>query len=177
MQVRDRRIQHEILIEAVQNHNPQIVVIDEIGTPDEVNAARTIAQRGVKMIATAHGENLRSLLKNPPLRQLIGGIQSVTLGDIEAQKRANEKSSSEMKKTILERQGAPTFDTVIELLPNGEWTIYLDIAKVIDELLSGSNPLVEIRYKKKNGLMFSRFERMKSRDTDSGNWYETLNVL
>jgi len=82
-----------------------------------------------------------------------------------------------MKKTILERQGAPTFDTVIELLPNGEWTIYLDIAKVIDELLSGSNPLVEIRYKKKNGLMFSRFERMKSRDADSGNWYETLNVL
>jgi stage III sporulation protein AA len=160
MQVRDRREQSKILIEAVQNHNPQIVVIDEIGTPEEVNAARTISQRGVQMIATAHGENLHSLLKNPPLRNLIGGIKSVTLGDVEAHKRANE-NHTEVKKTILEREGAPTFNTVIEMLPTGEWTIYLDIAKVIDEILCNGNPLVEIRLKKLNGLMFSKFERMK----------------
>jgi len=173
MQVRDRKQQHEILIEAVQNHNPQVVVIDEIGTPLEVAAARTISQRGVKMIATAHGENLKSLLKNPPLRQLIGDIQAVTLGDQEARKRAADRSSEDVKKTILERQGAPTFNTVIEMTHSGEWTIYLDIAKVIDELLAGSSPLVEIRRKSDNGIMTSRFERINP-ESDQSNWYDIL---
>jgi nucleoside-triphosphatase THEP1 len=108
MQVRTPSLQHEVMIEAVENHMPQVIVIDEIGTELEAQAARTIAERGVQLIGTAHGNNLDNLMLNPTLSDLIGGIQSVTLGDEEARRRRTQKS-------VLERKAPPTFDVIIEI--------------------------------------------------------------
>ena len=108
MQVRTPSLQHEVMIEAVENHMPQVIVIDEIGTELEAQAARTIAERGVQLIGTAHGNTLDNLMLNPTLSDLIGGIQSVTLGDEEARRRRTQKS-------VLERKAPPTFDVVIEI--------------------------------------------------------------
>ncbi|HYL41457.1 MAG TPA: AAA family ATPase, partial [Candidatus Binatus sp.] len=108
MQVRTPSLQHEVMIEAVENHMPQVIVIDEIGTELEAVAARTIAERGVQLIGTAHGNTLDNLMLNPTLSDLIGGIQSVTLGDEEARRRRSQKS-------VLERKAPPTFDVVIEI--------------------------------------------------------------
>ena len=108
MQVRQPEFQKDIMIEAVENHTPEVIVVDEIGTEAEAQAARTIAERGVMLIATAHGTSLESLIKNPTLSDLVGGIQSVTLGDDEARRRASQK-------TVLEREKQPTFDIVIEI--------------------------------------------------------------
>ena len=109
MQVRTPSMQHEVMIEAVENHMPQVIVIDEIGTELEAQAARTIAERGVQLIGTAHGNNLDNLMLNPTLSDLIGGIQSVTLGDEEARRRRTQKS-------VLERKAPPTFDVIIEII-------------------------------------------------------------
>ena len=109
MQVAQPEFQKDIMIEAVENHTPEVIVVDEIGTEPEAQAARTIAERGVMLIATAHGNCLESLIKNPTLSDLVGGIQSVTLGDDEAKRRASQK-------TVLEREKQPTFDIVIEIL-------------------------------------------------------------
>ena len=108
MQVRTPSLQHEVMIEAVENHMPQVIVIDEIGTELEAQAARTIAERGVQLIGTAHGNNLDNLMLNPTLSDLIGGIQSVTLGDEEARRRRTQKS-------VLERKAPPTFDVIVEI--------------------------------------------------------------
>jgi len=109
MQVRTPSLQHEVMIEAVENHMPEVIVIDEIGTELEAQAARTIAERGVQLIGTAHGNNLDNLMLNPTLTDLIGGIQTVTLGDEEARRRRSQKS-------VLERKAPPTFDVIVEIL-------------------------------------------------------------
>ena len=138
MQVKDPLDQQAIMIEAVENHTPEVIVIDEIGTEAEAQAARTIAERGVTLIATAHGSQLESLIKNPVLSDLIGGIQSVTLGDEEASRRQTQK-------TILEREKAPTFDVCIEIQDHDTLAIYHDVAKTIDGWLKGFVVTPEIR--------------------------------
>ena len=121
MQVRTPSLQHEVMIEAVENHMPQVIVIDEIGTELEAQAARTIAERGVQLIGTAHGNNLDNLMLNPTLSDLIGGIQSVTLGDDEARRRRSQKS-------VLERKQPPTFDVIVEIQDREKVLVHSDVA-------------------------------------------------
>ena len=130
MQVRQPEYQKDIMIEAVENHTPEVIVVDEIGTEAEAQAARTIAERGVMLIATAHGNSLESLIKNPTLSDLVGGIQSVTLGDDEAKRRSS-------KKTVLEREKQPTFDIVIEILDRNTLAVYKNTAEAVDYILRG----------------------------------------
>lgn len=130
MQVRQPEYQKDIMIEAVENHTPEVIVVDEIGTEAEAQAARTIAERGVMLIATAHGNSLESLIKNPTLSDLVGGIQSVTLGDDEAKRRSSQK-------TVLEREKQPTFDIVIEILDRNTLAVYKDTAEAVDYILRG----------------------------------------
>jgi stage III sporulation protein SpoIIIAA len=144
MQVRTPEAQHAVMIEAVENHMPQVIVIDEIGTEQEAFAARTIAERGVQLIGTAHGNSLENLLLNPTLSDLVGGIQSVTLGDEEARRRGTQK-------TVLERKAPPTFDVVIEILEVDKLAIHHDVAKVVDKLLRGQQPRPEIRVRNTAG--------------------------
>lgn len=130
MQVRQPEYQKDIMIEAVENHTPEVIVVDEIGTEAEAQAARTIAERGVMLIATAHGNSLESLIKNPTLSDLVGGIQSVTLGDDEAKRRSSQK-------TVLEREKQPTFDIVIEILDRNTLAVYKDTSEAVDYILRG----------------------------------------
>jgi stage III sporulation protein SpoIIIAA len=133
MQVRQPNLQHEVMIEAVENHNPEVIVIDEIGRELEAAAARTIAERGVQLIGTAHGNSLENLLLNPTLSDLIGGIESVTLSDEEARRRGTQK-------TVLERRAAPTFDVLIEILDRERLAVHHDVAAAVDAMLR-SRPL------------------------------------
>jgi len=128
MQVPRPDLQHAVMIEAVENHMPEVVVIDEIGTEDEALAARTIAERGVQLIATAHGTTLDNLLMNPTLSDLVGGIHAVTLSDEEAKRRGTQK-------TVLERRAPPTFDVVIEIVEFDELAIHHDVADTVDTYL------------------------------------------
>ena len=128
MQVSKTELQHQVMIEAVENHMPQVIIIDEIGTELEVLAARTIAEKGVKLIGTTHGNCLENLIKNPSLAELIGGIQYVTLSDEEAKRRGTQKS-------ILERKAYPTFEHVIEINALKSWTIHENVSSSIDLLL------------------------------------------
>ena len=130
MQVSNTQNQHEVMIEAVENHMPEIIIIDEIGTESEAFAARTIAERGVQLVGTAHGNALENLIKNPTITDLIGGIQYVTLGDEEAKRRGSTKS-------ILERKAPPTFDIAIELPNPHTWIIHDNIEKSVDLFLQG----------------------------------------
>ena len=130
MQVAQPELQKDIMIEAVENHTPEVIVVDEIGTEAEAQAARTIAERGVMLIATAHGNCLESLIKNPTLSDLVGGIQSVTLGDDEAKRRASQK-------TVLEREKQPTFDIVIEILDRNTLAVYRNTSEAVDYILRG----------------------------------------
>ena len=138
MQVTQPEFQKDIMIEAVENHTPEVIVVDEIGTEAEAQAARTIAERGVMLIATAHGNTLENLIKNPTLSDLVGGIQSVTLGDDEAKRRASQK-------TVLEREKQPTFDVVIEILDRNTLAVYKDTAEAVDYILRGWPIRPEIR--------------------------------
>ncbi|EFJ29237.1 hypothetical protein SELMODRAFT_410877 [Selaginella moellendorffii] len=138
MQVTNVGLQHKIMIEAVENHMPETIVIDEIGTELEAAAAVTIAQRGVQLVATAHGTSVENLIKNPSLEILVGGIQSVTLGDDEARRRGVQKS-------VLERKGPPAFSTAIEMASRTEWRIHHSLTATIDALLAGRSPSIEIR--------------------------------
>ena len=138
MQVRQPEYQKDIMIEAVENHTPEVIVVDEIGTEAEAQAARTIAERGVMLIATAHGQSLENLIKNPALSDLVGGIQSVTLGDDEAKRRASQK-------TVLEREKQPTFDIVIEILDRNTLAVYKDASEAVDYILRGWPIRPEIR--------------------------------
>lgn len=138
MQVKRPEEQHAVMIEAVENHMPQVIVIDEIGTEQEAFAARTIAERGVQLIGTAHGNSLENLLLNPTLSDLIGGIQTVTLGDEEAKRRGTQK-------TVLERKAPPTFDVIIEIMEVDKLAIHHDVARVVDKMLRGQQPRPEIR--------------------------------
>ncbi len=138
MQVPQPEYQKDIMIEAVENHTPEVIVVDEIGTEAEAQAARTIAERGVMLIATAHGNCLESLIKNPTLSDLVGGIQSVTLGDDEAKRRASQK-------TVLEREKQPTFDIVIEILDRNTLAVYKNTSEAVDYILRGWPIRPEIR--------------------------------
>jgi len=144
MQVRQPSLQHEVMIEAVENHNPQVIVIDEIGRELEAAAARTIAERGVQLIGTAHGNTLENLLLNPTLSDLIGGIESVTLSDEEARRRGTQK-------TVLERRAAPTFDVLIEILDRERLSIHHDVAAAVDAMLRGRPMPTELRYRDEHG--------------------------
>ena len=145
MQVRTPSLQHEVMIEAVENHMPQVIVIDEIGTELEAQAARTIAERGVQLIGTAHGNNLDNLMLNPTLSDLIGGIQSVTLGDEEARRRRTQKS-------VLERKAPPTFDVVIEIQDRDRVLVHADVADTVDNLLRGDPIAPEQRWRDEEGV-------------------------
>ncbi|GCE10511.1 R3H domain-containing nucleic acid-binding protein [Tengunoibacter tsumagoiensis] len=138
MQVARTAEQHSVMIEAVENHMPQVIVIDEIGTELEAAAARTIAERGVQLVATAHGTSLGNLLVNPTLADLVGGIQTVTLGDEEARRRHTQKS-------ILERKAPPTFDVVVEQQSWEEVTVHRDVADTVDNMLRGQPVISEER--------------------------------
>lgn len=144
MQVAMPALQHEVMIEAVENHNPEVIVIDEIGRELEAMAARTIAERGVQLIATAHGNTLDNLLLNPTLSDLVGGIESVTLSDEEARRRGTQK-------TVLERRAPPTFDALVEIQDRQQLLVHRDVAIAVDTLLRGKPPRAQLRYRDEQG--------------------------
>ncbi|PWB56428.1 MAG: AAA family ATPase [Anaerolineales bacterium] len=144
MQVSTPALQHEVMIEAVENHNPEVIVIDEIGRELEAAAARTIAERGVQLIGTAHGNTLENLLLNPTLSDLVGGIESVTLSDEEARRRGTQK-------TVLERRSPPTFDVLIEIQTRDRLAVHLDVGDSVDALLRGYPIPPELRYRDESG--------------------------
>ncbi|WP_110516031.1 R3H domain-containing nucleic acid-binding protein [Herpetosiphon llansteffanensis] len=144
MQVARPAEQHNVMIEAVENHMPQVIVIDEIGTELEAQAARTIAERGVQLVGTAHGNTLENLMLNPTLSDLIGGIQAVTLGDEEARRRGTQK-------TVLERKAPPTFDVLVEIQSWDDVTVYQEVASAVDSILQGNEPSAEQRTKDEQG--------------------------
>jgi stage III sporulation protein SpoIIIAA len=144
MQVPSPDLQHAVMIEAVENHMPEVIVIDEIGTEAEALAARTIAERGVQLIATAHGTSLENLIANPTLADLVGGIQAVTLGDEEARRRRTQK-------TVLERKAPPTFDVLIEIRDQDRFAVHADVAQVVDAQLRGHHIQPELRVRRADG--------------------------
>jgi len=144
MQVASPERQHGVMIEAVENHMPQVIVIDEIGTELEAAAARTIAERGVQLVGTAHGNELENLMQNPTLSDLIGGIQAVTLGDEEARRRGTQK-------TVLERKAPPTFDVVVEIQDWNHVVVHRDVAETVDSMLRGFPLPGEIRSRDESG--------------------------
>jgi stage III sporulation protein SpoIIIAA len=144
MQVARPEFQHEVMIEAVENHMPEVIIIDEIGRELEAAAARTIAERGVQLVGTAHGNTLDNLLQNPTLCDLVGGIQAVTLSDEEARRRGTQK-------TVLERKAPPTFDVVIEIKDWQHLAVHHDVTASVDALLRGRSHAPEIRYRDESG--------------------------
>jgi len=155
-----------------------VIIVDEIGTSSEAESARTIAQRGVSLVATAHGMSLSSLLKNPTLVKLIGGVHAVTVSDAMALSLSSSSSSSArdphtsgnkqaiprkdggFKKTVLERAGAPTFDMLVELVGYNHWCVYRDVATTVDSVLAGNEVLVETRWINDQGQMMACFENL-----------------
>jgi stage III sporulation protein SpoIIIAA len=146
MQVERPEKQHDVMIEAVENHMPEVIIIDEIGTEQDAFAARTIAERGVQLVGTAHGNTLTNLYQNPTLSDLIGGIQAVTLGDDEARRRKTQK-------TVLERKAPPTFDTVVEIMEIDRLSIHWDVAATVDALLRAQPVKGEHRVRLPDGRM------------------------
>ena len=146
MQVSQPDRQHEVMIEAVENHNPEVIIIDEIGRELEAQAARTIAERGVQLIGTAHGNTLENLLLNPTLSDLIGGIESVTLSDDEARRRGTQK-------VVLERRTAPTFDIMIEIQARDRLVVHTDVASAVDAMLRNRRLPAELRERDKTGAI------------------------
>ncbi|MDB9524613.1 AAA family ATPase [Oscillatoria sp. CS-180] len=158
MQVAKPELQHQVMIEAVENHMPEVIVIDEIGTELEATAARTIAERGVQLVGTAHGNQLENLIKNPTLSDLVGGIQSVTLGDDEARRRGSQKS-------VLERKAPPTFDIAIEMLERQRWVVHENVSDTVDFLLRGRKPAIQIRTVNEQGEIVVTTETPKEKTT------------
>ena len=156
MQVSRPELQHQVMIEAVENHMPEVIVIDEIGTELEALAARTIAERGVQLVGTAHGNQLANLIKNPTLSDLIGGIQSVTLGDEEMRRRGLPQ------KSILERKAQPTFDIAVEMWERYRWSVHDDVAGTIDMLLRDRDPGRQIRAVSDEGEVTTTEEKPKN---------------
>jgi hypothetical protein len=144
MQVARPDLQHNVMIEGVENHMPEVIVIDEIGTQLEAEAARTIAERGVQLIGTAHGQTLENLMLNPTLSDLIGGIQTVTLGDEEARRRGTQKS-------VLERKAPPTFDVLVEIRDRDRVAVHLNVAETVDAILRGQEFTSQIRFRNERG--------------------------
>lgn len=164
MQVAHPSKQAEVMIEAVENHMPEVIIIDEIGTEGEAQAARTIAERGVQLVGTAHGNYLANLVINPTLSDLIGGIQAVTLGDEEARKRGTQK-------TVLERKAPPTFDVVVEIQDKDRLAVHMNVAETVDGLLRGLEPHPEIRERTQDGeirvIKHERHERAGTREGEA----------
>jgi stage III sporulation protein SpoIIIAA len=146
LQVPSPEQQHALMIEAVENHMPEVVVVDEIGTHQEALAARTIAERGVQLIATAHGTTLENLMANPTLADLVGGVEAVTLGDEEARRRRTQK-------TVLERRASPTFDVLIEIQDRHRFAVHANVAEAVDSLLAGREPSAELRSRRDDGAI------------------------
>ncbi|MGH9766238.1 MAG: AAA family ATPase, partial [Blastocatellia bacterium] len=144
MQVPAPENQHAVMIEAVENHMPEVIVIDEIGTEQEALAAGAIAERGVQLIATVHGNTLENLMSNPTLSDLVGGIQPVTLSDEEARRRGTQK-------TVLERKAPPTFEVLIEIQQRDRLAVHRDVAVAVDETLRGLIPRAELRERRASG--------------------------
>lgn len=155
MQVAKPSLQHEVMIEAVENHNPEVIVIDEIGREMEAAAARTIAERGVQLIGTAHGNTLENLMLNPTLSDLVGGVESVTLSDEEARRRGTQK-------TVLERRSAPTFDVLIEIQTRDRLAVHLDVAESVDSLFRGYPLPPEIRTRTEEGKIITEHAQVTS---------------
>ena len=151
MQVAASARQHAVMIEAVENHMPEVIVVDEMGTELEALAARTIAERGVQLIATAHGNTLENLLVNPTLSDLVGGVQTVTLGDEEARRRRTQK-------TILERKAPPTFDVLVEIQSWNSVAVHADVAKTVDAVLRGRSVAPETRELDESGAVRKRLQ-------------------
>ena len=160
MQVAKTELQHQVMLEAVENHMPQVIIIDEIGTELEVLAARTIAEKGVQLVGTTHGNCLENLIKNPPLADLIGGIQYVTLSDDEAKRRGTQKS-------ILERKAYPAFEIIIEINHQNSWTIHEDVKNSVDLLLRGNFILGQTR-------QFSLTEKIKIKSQKFNSYQNSL---
>ena len=158
MQVAKTELQHQIMIEAVENHMPQVIIIDEIGTELEVLAARTIAEKGVQLVGTTHGNCLENLIKNPPLADLIGGIQYVTLSDDEAKRRGTQKS-------ILERKAYPAFEIVIEINQQNSWTIHEDVKNSVDLFLRENFSIGQVRHFSLNEKIKIKCQRFQTNDT------------
>jgi len=165
MHVADPALQHAVMIEAVENHMPQVIVIDEIGTEMEAMAARTIAERGVALIGTAHGQSLENLLMNPTLSDLVGGIGAVTLSDEEARRRGT-------RKTVLERKAPPTFDVVVEIQDRDRLAIHQNVADVVDALLRGYQPQPEVRQRTASGVAIVQEANPESMPQFSGTYNE-----
>ena len=163
MQVVTPTMQHAVMIEAVENHMPEVIVIDEIGTELEAAAARTIAERGVQLIGTAHGNTLDNLMLNPTLSDLVGGIQSVTLGDEEARRRGTQKS-------ILERKAPPTFDVVIEIQDWDRVVVRHNVAEAVDALLRGRPITPELRYRDAAGSIHKEQPTPEAPQREEGRW-------
>ena len=158
MQVPNTELQHRTMIEAVENHMPEVVVIDEIGTELEAIAARTIAERGVQLVATAHGNTLGNVITNPTLSDLVGGTQAVTLGDIEARRRRTQK-------TVLERKHTPTFDVVVEMRERNYVGVHIDVGRAVDRMLRGLQVPLEMRMLNPDGTVETQVEdAMESED-------------
>ncbi len=160
MQVSTPLSQHAVMIEAVENHMPEVIVIDEIGTELEALAARTIAERGVQLIGTAHGNTLDNLMQNPTLSDLIGGIQTVTLGDEEARRRGTQKS-------VLERKAPPTFDVIVEIQDWHHVIVHPEVARTVDNILLGRKTQVQVRQRDDQGAV-----TMTREDLDEGDEYD-----
>jgi stage III sporulation protein SpoIIIAA len=163
MQVRTPTEQHSVMIEAVENHMPEVIVIDEIGTELEASAARTIAERGVQLVGTAHGNTLDNLMLNPTLSDLVGGIQPVTLGDEEARRRGTQK-------TVLERKAPPTFDVLVEIVERDNVIVHRNVAETVDAILRGHMVPPEARYRDESGELkaMTKYDYRIS-ETEAGN--------
>jgi stage III sporulation protein SpoIIIAA len=162
MQVSVPELQHSVMIEAVENHMPEVIVVDEIGILEEAYAARTIAERGVQLIATAHGNTLENLLLNPTLSDLIGGIHAVTLSDEEAKKRGTQK-------TVLERKSPPTFDIVIEIKERDVLVVHHKVDEVVDQMLRGREPHTELRMRRDDGEIEICQTETEEKDNEENN--------
>ncbi|MCH7735872.1 MAG: AAA family ATPase [Chloroflexi bacterium] len=163
MQVPTPSLQHGVMIEAVENHMPETIIIDEMGTEQEAAAARTIAERGVQLIATAHGNTLDNLIMNPTLSDLVGGIQTVTLGDQEARYRGTQKS-------ILERKAPPTFDVVVEIQGWDRLAVHDNVAQVVDQWLRGFPIAPEVRSLGEDGEVKRSQEQVRVSEAKPGAW-------
>lgn len=152
MQLPVDKKQHDVMIEAVENHTPQVIVIDEIGTQAEADAANTIAERGVVLVATAHGISLENVIQNPLLSDLVGGIETVTIGDEEAKRRGTNKS-------ILERASNPTFDICVEIIDKYTVNVHKNVATSVDAILAGKAIPPELRKRDKDTDMVTILEK------------------
>lgn len=161
MQVSQPDRQHEVMIEAVENHNPEVIVIDEIGRELEAQAARTIAERGVQLIGTAHGNTLENLMLNPTLSDLVGGIESVTLSDEEARRRGTQK-------VVLERRTAPTFDILIEIQARERLVVHPDVSAAVDGILRNRSIPAEMRTRDEYGAIHVSEHMMESESRNGG---------